>query len=280
MKRLMFVAVLSAAFMSQAEICVKDGETIAFMGDSITAGGNGPAGYCNMVMKALDLLGVRKCQKIAAGVGGNKSVQMHERLDRDVLARKDGKTAHWMTFSCGVNDVWHGANGVPLEKYRELVADIFDRCAAKNVKVIVLTPTLIREEPNNKENKKLDSYVAWLKEEAAKRKLPVADLNAAMKAELARIRETDKSPGNKLTRDGVHMQFAGNCMMAWGVLKTMGVADADKDRIFAAWRDMPEAYEPKVGWTANEWESIVKKAADARKTPVKYIHDIVVESTR
>jgi len=43
---------------------------------------------------------------------------------------------------------------------------------------------------------------------------------------------------------------------------------------------MPEAYEPKVGWTANEWESIVKKAADAKKTPEKYIHDIVAESAR
>lgn len=229
MKTLLFAVALCTAGMACAGICVKDGETIAFMGDSITAGGNGPAGYCNMVMKALDFLGVKNCQKIAAGVGGNKSVQMHERLDRDVLARKDGRKAQWMTFSCGVNDVWHGANGVPLERYRELVSDIFDRCAAKGVKVIVLTPTLIREDPDNKENRKLDAYVAWLKDEAAKRKLPVADLNAAMKAELARIRKTDRTPGNKLTRDGVHMQFPGNCMMAWGVLKTMGVDDSEKE---------------------------------------------------
>ena len=207
MKTLLFAVAMCMAGMACAGICVKDGETIAFMGDSITAGGNGPAGYCSMVMKALDVLGVKNCQKIAAGVGGNKSVQMHERLDRDVLARKDGRKAQWMTFSCGVNDVWHGANGVPLERYRELVSDIFDRCAAKGVKVIVLTPTLIHEDPDNRENRKLNAYVAWLKDEAAKRKLPVADLNAAMKAELARIRKTDGTPGNKLTRDGVHMQF-------------------------------------------------------------------------
>ena len=280
MKTLLFAVAMCMAGMACAGICVKDGETIAFMGDSITAGGNGPAGYCSMVMKALDVLGVKNCQKIAAGVGGNKSVQMHERLDRDVLARKDGRKAQWMTFSCGVNDVWHGANGVPLERYRELVSDIFDRCAAKGVKVIVLTPTLIREDPDNRENRKLNAYVAWLKDEAAKRKLPVADLNAAMKAELARIRKTDGTPGNKLTRDGVHMQFPGNCMMAWGVLKAMGVDDSAKDRIFSAWRDMPSAYEPKVGWTANEWARIVESARNCGKTAGAFVHDAAVQAAR
>ena len=63
-----------------------------------------------------------------------------------------------------------------------------------------------------------------------------------MQAELARIRETDKTPGTKLTVDGVHMAFDGDCMMALGVLRAMGVDESLKEKMVAEWRKMPEAY--------------------------------------
>ena len=221
--------------------CVMSYQQLAFLGDSITEFGNRPVGYVNLVMKGLELLGRQGVGKIPAGISGNKSNQMLARLDRDVLAKKP----HWMTLSCGVNDVWHGKGGVPLDQYKANIAKILDACAAANVNVIVLTPTLIGEDEKNENNQKLLGYVAWLKEEAARRKLPVADLNAAMRAELARIRQTDKTPGNKLTVDGVHMADAGNRMMAWGVLEAMGVDKSEKPRLEKAWIEMISADQPK-----------------------------------
>ena len=47
-----------------------------------------------------------------AGISGHKSDQMLARLDKDVLSKKP----QWMTLSCGVNDVWHGPRGVPLDE--------------------------------------------------------------------------------------------------------------------------------------------------------------------
>lgn len=44
MKTLLFAVAMCMAGMACAGICVKDGETIAFMGDSITAGGKGMKG--------------------------------------------------------------------------------------------------------------------------------------------------------------------------------------------------------------------------------------------
>ena len=244
MKKLVFGISLAIALAAQAEVVVKNGDRIAFLGDSITSNGNHPAGYVNLVMKGLELAGV-KAEKVAAGVSGNKS-----NVEKDVLSRK----VQWMTFSCGVNDVWHfdWKKGVPLEDYQRNCGEIFDKCAAAGVKVVVLTATMIQENPDDRRNVALVPYNEWLRAEAKRRNLKLVDLNAAMQAELARIRETDVSAGNKLTVDGVHMAFAGDCLMAWNILKGFGVDDSLKEAVFAAWRKMPEAYKYEVKLTAEE----------------------------
>jgi len=100
------------------EIAVKDGETIAFLGDSITAAGRDPGGYCQFVLAALKDQGINT-MPVFAGIGGHKSNQMLARLEKDVLNHQPD----WMTLSCGVNDVWHGKNGVELEPYTKNVTD-------------------------------------------------------------------------------------------------------------------------------------------------------------
>ena len=265
-----FAAAALAAVIAGAAFSapmVKEGDRIGFLGDSITQFGNGPSGYVNLVMKGLRICGV-KAEKVPAGISGNKSNNMLARLERDVLS----KNVTWMTLSCGVNDVWHRERGVELEEYKKNISQILDKCAAAGVKVVVLTSTMITEDAANQLNAKLDGYNAWLKEEAGRRGLPVADLNADMKAELARIRATDKTPGNKLTRDGVHMAFPGDCMMAWGVLRAMGVDESRKDEILAAWRDMPGAYRVQVDLTANEYERLKasgKRAVDIIRSAIE-----------
>ncbi|MES2569613.1 MAG: GDSL-type esterase/lipase family protein [Verrucomicrobiota bacterium] len=99
----------------RAEVQVKNGEKIAFLGDSITQqGASSPSGYVWLVASGLETNGI-KVTPIGAGIGGHKSNNMLQRLENDVLNKKPD----WMTLSCGVNDVWHGANGVPLEDYKK-----------------------------------------------------------------------------------------------------------------------------------------------------------------
>ena len=275
-RNLIFAALAAVVVnVTNAEICIKSGDTIAFMGDSITAQGNrNPAGYVNLVMKGLKICGV-SAKKIPAGIGGHKSVQMNERLDRDVISKKP----QWMTFSCGVNDVWHDRKGagVPLEKYKTLVGDIFDRCAAAGIQVIVFTATMITEDPDADGNRKLAAYNDWLRAEAKRRNLRLADRNAAMQAQLAEIRKTDKTKGNKLTRDGVHMGHKGNCMMAWGVLKTMGVDESMKEKILAEFDRIPGAYPITVDFTAEEYAIFEAKAKAAGKSTTKFAKDSLLK---
>ena len=221
----------TASLARATEIPVKTGEKVAFMGDSITAGGFGnPGGYVRLVMLGLEANGV-KAGVVPAGISGHKSNQMLARLETDVLSKK----VQWMTLSCGVNDVWHGANGVPLEAYKSNINAILDKCQQAGVKVMILTSTMIGETPGDN-NTKLMVYNDFLRAAAKERHLLLADLNANMQqAVAARAAATGAKPGWLLTMDGVHMNPVGDEMMAAGVLKAFGLDDSQMQKAREAW---------------------------------------------
>jgi lysophospholipase L1-like esterase len=223
-------ALMTGSTLMAGEIAVKEGQKIAFMGDSITQAGAGPKGYVTLVIKGLEAAGA-KTTAIPAGISGHKSNNMLERLDRDALSKKPD----WMTLSCGVNDVWHGANGVPLDQYKINITKIVDQCQTAGVKVMILTSTMIGEDQPNPNNQKLVAYNDFLKELAKEKKCLLADLNADMQAIIAKAGAEKK--GNILTGDGVHMNPAGDQMMALGVLKAFGLSDEELAKAKASWAD-------------------------------------------
>jgi lysophospholipase L1-like esterase len=235
----MLATLIAASLMAQAEIPVKPGDKVAFLGDSITqAGQRSPAGYVQMVGSGLAANGVN-IEIIGAGISGHKSNQMLDRLERDVLSKKP----QWMTLSCGVNDVWHGAKGVPLEDYKKNITSIVDKAQAAGVKVVILTSTMIGEDQANPNNQKLVPYNEFLRTLAAEKKCLLADLNAEMQAALAAAAKAGpkNAKGNYLTSDGVHMAFAGNEMMAVGVLKGLGLDAAELAKAKSAWTDLQQS---------------------------------------
>ena len=221
---------LLTCFAVAGDIQVKDGEKIAFLGDSITAGGNAPLGYVGMVISGLEANGV-KATKIPAGVSGHKSDQMLARLQRDVIDKKPD----WMTLSCGVNDVWHGARGVKLEDYKTNITEIVTRAEKAGIKVMILTSTMITEDAKAGNNVKLAAYNAFLAELAKSKGCLLADLNADMQKAIAAAVEAGAKPGRILTRDGVHMNPFGNAMMATGILRAFGLDDQQIAKANARW---------------------------------------------
>ncbi len=245
------VAALLVPNLSKAEIAVKSGEKIAFLGDSITAGGWGnPAGYVRLVIAGLEANGI-KAEPVPAGIGGHKSDQMLARLDKDVLSKKP----QWMTLSCGVNDVWHGPRGVPLDDamaksgtyddkvatrgtYKKNITAIIDQAQAAGVKPVMLTATVIHEKLDSKENGLIAPYNAFLRELAKEKKIPLADLNAMFQE---RIKAENKPNEKVLTSDGVHMNVEGNKLMAIGVLQALGLNAAELDKAKASWPPLEAA---------------------------------------
>ena len=87
-----------------------------------------------------------------------------------------------MTLSCGVNDVWHGVKGIPLDQYKQNITKIVDQCQAAGVKVMILTSTMIGEDQANANNQKLSAYNDFLRSLAKEKNCLLADLNAEMQA--------------------------------------------------------------------------------------------------
>ena len=245
-----FVASLLLVPSALAEIKVKDGEAIAFMGDSITQAGNRGNGYINLVIKGFEANGL-KVNKIPAGKSGNKSTDMLTRLDDAVISKKPD----WMTLSCGVNDVWHFKlvlgnrtfEGVGVEDYKKNITEIIDKCQETGIKVMVLTSTMIGEDPSKELNQDMIPYNDFLREIAKQKGCLLADLNADMQAQLKTIPDVPGKPKNfgkffyggdvknKLTSDGCHMNAEGNKMMARGILRAFGLSDAELAKAEAAW---------------------------------------------
>ena len=264
---------------ASAEIAVKDGDKIAFLGDSITAGGWGnPAGYVRLVIAGLAANGI-KAEPIPAGVSGHKSDQMLARLEKDVLSKKP----QWMTLSCGVNDVWHGKRGVPLDaaaaakpgEYDEKVAErgtykknitaIIDNATKAGAKPVILTATVIHEDLGSPENGLLAPYNDFLRSLAKEKHLPIADLFTLF---ADRIKKENK-PGTKvLTSDGVHMNGEGNKLMATGVLQAFGLDAAQMEKAKASWPalEAAAAEAAKKAADAKAADAAAKARADAAKS--------------
>ena len=248
-------AVLTVTLSARAEWIVEKGEVLAFLGDSITQQGQTqPVGYVNLVLQTLAKEGV-EIKPVKAGISGHKSNDMLNRLDRDVLS----KGAKVMTLSCGVNDVWHqdSGRGVSLEDYKKNVTEILDKCAASNCTVVVMTASMFQYRGWEKDphNVKLAPYNDFLREIAAERKLPLADINKAMWDAYA------ADPGGKLTADGVHMRWPGNFLMAKCILVALGadpakLADYEKD-----WRTISGGAEMKFALSLDEMEKLDAAAA-------------------
>lgn len=252
--RLAFLAILSCVSAACGDVAVKSGDAIAFLGDSITQqGNNGPGGYIHLVIDGLKAAGV-EARPIAAGISGHKSNNMLARVDKDVIA----KQPQWMTLSCGVNDVWHGANGVPLDAYMTNITALVDKVDAAGIKVVVLTATMITEDPAAANNVKLAPYNDFLRQLAKERGYPLADLSADM--------HEGVKQGARFTSDGVHMAFAGNKMMASGILRAFGVSE---DAIAASnvrWDDLPGTTRLAVPLSERQRKALAEKAAAGQKS--------------
>jgi lysophospholipase L1-like esterase len=260
-----FALTLTTAF---AEISIKAGEKLAFLGDSITQQGKGrPGGYVNLVSHALATHGV-KIEVIGAGISGHKSNQMLERLEKDVINHKP----QWMTLSCGVNDVWHGAKGVSLEDYKKNITSIVEKAQAAHVKVILLTSTMIGEDQANPNNQKLIPYNEFLRTLAKEKNCLLADLNADMQEAVKKANTPGK---NALTGDGVHMAFPGDMMMATGILKILGLDDKQLAKAQDAWLDIPSTTSLKVdaSFSQREMQQLEKAAASRNTIPQNLVNE-------
>jgi lysophospholipase L1-like esterase len=255
------LSVVLAARGVRAELVIKSGDQIAFLGDSITSFGMLRGGWVSLVIAGLESAGVQ-ASALGAGLPGSKSADVLARLRRRVLDRHPT----WLVVSCGVNDVWK--SNAPLDEYQVNMTQVVDTAQAAGIKVMILTATMIGEDPASPDNQKLASYNAFLRRLAEEKHCVLADLNAAMQQRLADLERAGKTRGHLLTSSGAHLNAYGNVMMATGVLRAFGMDAAALAKATEIWLDMPAGVRlgVSVPLTLRQFGALEDRAAKAGKT--------------
>jgi lysophospholipase L1-like esterase len=206
--------------------------TLVVMGDSITEGGAAPGGYVWLLAEALAKAesGIRV---VNAGISGHRAPDMAARFERDALAHKPDL----ILLNVGVNDVWHAFNifetgardpqglqpaGVPVEDYTAYLEEIADKAAAAGARLAFVSPTLVYEDLNCAENIRAATYVSAMRAVAIRRGLPFVDAYLAFRETVAAFRRWSLDETLLLTTDGVHLNAAGNALLAGSIWNALG----------------------------------------------------------
>jgi isoamyl acetate esterase len=215
------VLALAAPAAADDAPALKKGDRIVFLGDSITQAGVGPKGYVTVIKNTLAEkhkdLGI---EVIGAGISGNKVPDLQTRLDKDVLSKKPTLVVIYI----GINDVWHGerdpARGTPKDKFEAGLTDIIGKIKGAGARVVLCTPTVIGEKKANALDARLDEYADVSRKVAKDTGVTLCDLRTAFRDHLAKDNPDDKEKG-VLTSDRVHLNDAGNKLVAETILKTI-----------------------------------------------------------
>ena len=193
---------------------------VVFFGDSITQAAVEANGYIAVLQNTLGKQ--RKggaYELIGAGISGNKVPDLQARLEKDVLARKPDLVFIYI----GINDVWHfehpcckdNGGGTPKAVFETGLLDIIAQLKATGAKVVLCTPTVIGEARpgTNPQDKMLNEYAAISRRVATQTGSKLCDLRVSFQDYLRKNNKKNLDK-NILTTDGVHLNHAGNQLVA------------------------------------------------------------------
>jgi lysophospholipase L1-like esterase len=222
--RMVVAGLLLSVVTSRADdFALHDGDTVVFLGDSITA-----ERTYGKVVETYTLLRFpdRKVRFVNAGWGGDTAAGGLARLDRDVL----DKGATVVTVAYGINDIGWGtkADAEHRQKYLDSVRDIVERCNARKVRVFVCSAAVTAADPDKSEA----DFLQQMCDEGMKRSTSLGggaiDAQRSMRDVQRRIKAANaKEPDEKKREtlhapDGVHLNNLGQTAMAFAILKGLG----------------------------------------------------------
>ncbi len=214
------------ATVSRADdFALRDGDTVAFLGDSITA-----ARTYGKLVENYTLLRYpdRQVRFFNVGRGGDTAAGGLARLQADVFDR--GATV--LTVAYGVNDIGWGtkADDEHRQKYLDSIRDIVLRCKEKNVRVFICSAAATAADPEKSETDFLKKMCDDGMQIARDNGAGAIDVQGVMrdiqrKMKMANEREKPADPAKKHTlhaADGIHLNDLGQVAFAYAVLKGLG----------------------------------------------------------
>ena len=222
MKKVLQLALASTILMSMLSMTHQRKQRVVFFGDSITQAGVDPGGYITKIGENLAKGGVAApFELVGAGISGNKVYDLYLRLESDVLAKNPDIVVIWV----GVNDVWHKTShgtGTDADKFENFYGAIINKLQAKNIRVVVTTPAAIgeRTDNSNPQDGDLNFYSNIIRKLAKENGCGLVDLRKTF-LEYNRAHNAAHKESGILTTDRVHLNEAGNALVAEEMLKAL-----------------------------------------------------------
>ncbi len=213
---------------------------IVIVGDSITEAGKYPGGYVWLLQRYLSALYPdRKIEIVNAGISGNKATDMQARFQKDAIDQKPDL----VMINVGVNDAFFDfqnrqfypqgklPTGVPLAEYRDKITQMVLAAKAAGIRVVLLSPTPIGEILDSPENRRLQEYIAAMREIALQNQCLFIDLNAPCREVIGTYQKHAGKTLNLLAADGVHPNPSGYRIIAFTILRGLGVPAKDIENL-------------------------------------------------
>ena len=208
--------------LGRGPLRVRKGDTVVFLGDSITE----QQLYTNYVESYLvSRFPGLNLRFYNAGWGGDVAPGGLERLDRDVLSLKPSL----VTICYGMNDAGYVFPTREIrERFEKAMRRIIARLKARGIRTVLFTPgfadvtaspALLK--PVDYNRKGLSVLAGVVKKIARDAKLPVRDLRTLMTEVDGKAKRADRK--FVMAPDGFHPDPAGHLVMAYGVLEGLGV---------------------------------------------------------
>ena len=223
MLRTRLFSVLVLMTMSQAsaaDFALRDGDTVVFLGDSLTTARS----YGKMVENyTLLRFPQRKMRFINAGIGGDTAAGGLKRIERDVFAHK----ATVLIVAFGTNDIGWGvcADDEHKQTYLNAVKGIVTECRRRDVRVYICSAAVTGADPEKSEEsflqKMCDEGMALSKSldgDAIDVQRTMCEIQKRVVLSNANIKDSTKHNTMHLA-DGTHLNELGQFAMAYAILK-------------------------------------------------------------
>ena len=223
LRPLLLLATACAAFCARADFALRDGDTVVFLGDSITAA----RGYTKIVEHyTLMRFPERQVHFWNAGHGGDTAEGARQRLERDVFSH--GATVVIVAF--GVNDIGWGmkADEEHRQRYLEAVRGIVAECQRRKVRVFLCSAAITAEAPDKAETGFLQKMTDEGLDLAKSLDAGAIDLQRGMREIQRRVLAANEAQADAKDRsalhvaDGVHLSDLGQLAMAFAMLQGLG----------------------------------------------------------
>ena len=227
----LLMAYLPCTSLQASEYALRDGDTVVFLGDSITA-----ARTYGKIIENYTLLRFpdRKIRFINAGVGGDTAAGGLKRFESDVLSHRPTV----VLVAYGVNDIGWGTKADDEHKkiYLDGIRGIVQACKKRDIRVYICSAAITAEDPAKAEKGFLQMMCDEGMELSRSLGGNAIDVQRAMRGIQKKIWASnaavkDKAKHDTLhTADGVHLNDLGQLAMAFAILKGLGARRKSRPR--------------------------------------------------